>query len=75
MPRSRSTRSSPGTIEQNLDLRLRDIDSTLKWLEGQLVSSQAKLQAAENAMADYRQQQNALSLDRGSNILERSSRN
>ena len=56
-------------IEQNLDLRLQGIDSTLKWLEQQLISSQAKLQAAEGAMADYRQQQNALSLDRGSNIL------
>ena len=56
-------------IEQNLDLRLRDIDNTLKWLEGQLISSQAKLQAAEGAMAEYRQQQNALSLNSGSNIL------
>ncbi len=56
-------------VEQNLDLRLRDIDNTLKWLEGQLVSSQAKLQAAEGAMAEYRQQQNALSLSSGSNIL------
>ncbi|HEX6975015.1 MAG TPA: polysaccharide biosynthesis tyrosine autokinase [Vicinamibacterales bacterium] len=56
-------------IEQNLDLRLRDIDNTLKWLEGQLQSAQAKLQAAEGAMADYRQQENALSLDRGTNIV------
>ncbi len=56
-------------IQQNLDLRLVDIDNTLKWLEGQLDTSQAKVQAAEGAMAEYRQQQNALSLDRGSNIL------
>jgi polysaccharide biosynthesis transport protein len=56
-------------IEQNLDLRLGDIDSRLKFLEQQLTSSQAKLQAAEGAMAQYRQEQNALSLDSGSNIL------
>lgn len=56
-------------IEQNLDLRLRDIDNTLKWLEGQLTAAQAKLQAAEGAMAEYRQTENALSLDRGTNIL------
>ena len=55
--------------QQNLDLRLYTIDGTLEWLEKQLRSAQAKLEAAERAMADYRSSQNAMSLDNRQNIV------
>lgn len=55
--------------QQNLDLRLRDIENTLTWLEKQLATQQQKLEAAEQKMADYRSQQDAMSLDKGSNII------
>ena len=56
-------------IEQNLDLRLHNIDSTLQWLGDQLEKQRAKVEAAERGMADYRSQQNALSLDSRQNIV------
>ena len=56
-------------IQQNLDLRLRDVDSTLDWLSQQLGKQQEKVQNAERRMADYRSQQNALSLDSRQNII------
>jgi succinoglycan biosynthesis transport protein ExoP len=56
-------------VEQNLDLRLRTIDTTLDWLEQQLRKQADKVEAAERAMADYRNQQNALSLDNRQNIV------
>ena len=56
-------------IEQNLDLRLHNIDSTLQWLGDQLEKQRAKVEAAERGMADYRSQQNALSLDNRQNIV------
>lgn len=56
-------------IQQNLDLKLRDIESTLTWLEQQLAKQQAKLEAAERAMAQYRSDKDALSLDSSQNII------
>lgn len=56
-------------IQQNLDLRLRNIDTTLQWLGEQLGKQQAKVESAERRMADYRSEQNALSLDNRQNIV------
>ncbi len=56
-------------VDQNLDLRLRNIDTTLDWLGQQLDKQAAKVEAAERAMADYRTEQNALSLDNRQNIV------
>jgi capsular exopolysaccharide synthesis family protein len=56
-------------VEQNLDLRLRTIDGTLDWLAQQLRKQADKVEAAERAMSDYRNDQNALSLDNRQNIV------
>jgi capsular exopolysaccharide synthesis family protein len=56
-------------VEQNLDLRLRNIDTTLDWLGQQLSKQALKVEEAERAMADYRTEQNALSLDNRQNIV------
>jgi succinoglycan biosynthesis transport protein ExoP len=56
-------------IEQNLDLRLHNIDSTLQWLGDQLEKQRTKVESAERGMAEYRSEQNALSLDSRQNIV------
>ncbi len=56
-------------VEQNLDLRLRNIDTTLDWLGQQLSKQAAKVEGAERAMSDYRTEQNAPSLDNRQNIV------
>ena len=56
-------------VDQNVDLRLHNIDTTLDWLGQQLGRQAAKVEAAERAMADYRTEQNALSLDNRQNIV------
>jgi succinoglycan biosynthesis transport protein ExoP len=56
-------------IAQNLDIRLRNIDSTLEWLTEQLKAQQAKLTAAEQAMLQYRVDKDALSLDNRQDIV------
>jgi capsular exopolysaccharide synthesis family protein len=56
-------------IQQNLDIRLRNIDGTLEYLDQQLARQKAKVEAAERRMADYRSDQNALSLDNRQNIV------
>ena len=56
-------------VQQNLELRLQNIDKTLVWLTEELEKQQAKVTASEQALADYRSSQNALSLDDRQNIV------
>jgi succinoglycan biosynthesis transport protein ExoP len=56
-------------VEQNLQIRLGNIQKTLAWLETELQRQQAKMTHSENALAEYRNQQNALSLEEGQNIV------
>jgi polysaccharide biosynthesis transport protein len=56
-------------VQQNLELRLQNIDKTLVWLGEELEKQQQKMTASEQALADYRSSQNALSLDDRQNIV------
>ena len=56
-------------VQQNLDLKLRDVEGTLTWLEQQLEKQQSVLEAAERAMSQDRSDQDALSLDSSQNII------
>ena len=56
-------------VSQNLELKLQTTDNMLQWLAGELATQQKKVQAAEAALADYRDKQNALSLDDKQNIV------
>jgi succinoglycan biosynthesis transport protein ExoP len=56
-------------VEQNLELRLQNIDKTLVWLGQELDKQQKKVTDSEQALADYRSSQNALSLDNRQNIV------
>ncbi|MBI2223045.1 MAG: polysaccharide biosynthesis tyrosine autokinase [Acidobacteria bacterium] len=56
-------------VQQNLELRLQNIDKTLVWLTDELQKQQKKVTDSEQALADYRSSQNALSLDDRQNIV------
>jgi capsular exopolysaccharide synthesis family protein len=56
-------------IQQNLDLKLSNTTNTITWLAEELNKQRQKVQAAEQAMAEYREGQNAMSLDEGQNIV------
>lgn len=56
-------------VQQNLDFRLQTTDKTLQWLETELAKQQARVEADDRAMANYREQQDALSLEDRQNIV------
>jgi capsular exopolysaccharide synthesis family protein len=55
--------------QQNLDLRLETINKSLVWLGDEVAKQEKKVTEAETAMARYREQQNALSLEDRQNIV------
>lgn len=56
-------------VQQNLDLKLSNTTNTITWLTEELNKQRRKVEAAERAMAEYREGQNAMSLDDGQNIV------
>ena len=55
--------------QQNLDQRLQNTDKTLGWLEEELQRQQGKVMEGERSLAEYRESQDALSLDDRQNIV------
>jgi len=56
-------------IEQNLAVKLQSSQNMLDWLEKELANQQKKVEASERGLAEYRDKQNALSLDDKQNIV------
>ncbi len=56
-------------VQQNFELRRRNMLSSLEWLSQELVEEQKKVEASERAMAQYREDHNALSLEDRQNIV------
>ena len=56
-------------VQLNLDLRRQNMVASLEWLSQELVSQQKKVEASERAMAQYREDQKALSLEERQNIV------
>jgi capsular exopolysaccharide synthesis family protein len=56
-------------VEQNLAVKLQTTENMLEWLGKELVSQQKKVEDSERALAEYRDKQNALSLDDKQNIV------
>jgi capsular exopolysaccharide synthesis family protein len=56
-------------VQQNLDLKLSNTTNTITWLSEELGKQREKVEAAERAMAEYREGQDAMSLDDGQNIV------
>src|SRR4030095_536185 len=56
-------------VQHNLDSKLQNTNSTLDWLKDELDKQRKKVEAAERAMANYQEGQNAMSLDDRQNII------
>jgi succinoglycan biosynthesis transport protein ExoP len=56
-------------VSQNLALKLEGTQNMIDWLEQEVGKQQGKVQETERALADYRDRQNALSLDDKQNIV------
>ena len=56
-------------VAQNLEMRLQNTDKTLQWLTGEVTRMQQTVKADDDDLANYREQQNALSLEDRQNIV------
>lgn len=56
-------------VEQNLELRRQNMLASLDWISQELVKQQKKVEDSERAMAQYREDKNALSLEERQNIV------
>ena len=56
-------------VEQNLQVKVQSSQNMLEWLHKELEKQQKKVQDSEQALSDYRDKQNALSLDDKQNIV------
>src|SRR5262245_60742036 len=56
-------------VEQNLALKQQATQNMIDWLDKELERQQQKTEESERALADYRERQNALSLDERQNIV------
>jgi len=56
-------------VAQNSDVRQYRVSSGLVWLEEELERQKAKVEASERALASYREEQNAVSLEDRQNIV------
>ncbi len=50
-------------VALNLEIKLQNTQKTLDWLEGELAKARAKVEESERKLAEYREAQNALSLE------------
>jgi len=56
-------------VDQNLQVRVSTSQNMLQWLAGEISKQQQKVAESEQALSDYRDRQNALSLDDKQNIV------
>ena len=56
-------------VTQNLEFKVHEVQKSLEYLAQERLRQQAVVQASERALAEYREQQNALSLDSNQNIV------
>jgi len=56
-------------VKENLEFRLSNTDKTLQWLTEEVAKQQNTVQASERMLAEYRENQNALSLEDRQNII------
>ena len=56
-------------VEQNLAIKLQSTSSMLEWLDTELATQQKRVEDSERALAEYREKENALSLDDKQNIV------
>jgi polysaccharide biosynthesis transport protein len=56
-------------VAQNLDVKLQSSTNMLEWLDKELQNQQKKVEDSERALAEYRDRENAMSLDDKQNIV------
>jgi capsular exopolysaccharide synthesis family protein len=56
-------------VDQNLQAKLSTSENMLEWLAKELANQQTKVEQSERALAEYRDKQNAMSLDDKQNIV------
>jgi len=56
-------------VAQNLEIKLQSTSSMLEWLDTELATQQKRVEDSERALAEYREKENALSLDDKQNIV------
>ena len=56
-------------VDQNLSVRTQTSQATLEWLQAELAKQQRKVEESERALAEYREKQNAMSLDDKQNVV------
>ena len=56
-------------VDQNLAAKLHSSQAMLDWLQTELGKQQQKVEESERALAEYREKENALSLDDKQNIV------
>jgi capsular exopolysaccharide synthesis family protein len=56
-------------VAQNLEVKLQSTQDMLDWLAMEVASQQEKVQESERALAEYRERENAMSLDDKNNIV------
>ena len=56
-------------VSENLEIKLRSTQGMLDWLDNELASQQKRVEDSERALAEYREKENALSLDDKQNIV------
>jgi polysaccharide biosynthesis transport protein len=56
-------------VSENLEIKLRSTQGMLDWLGSELASQQKRVEDSERALAEYREKENALSLDDKQNIV------
>jgi capsular exopolysaccharide synthesis family protein len=56
-------------VAQNLEVKMQGTQSMLTWLENEVGAQQAKVEQSERELAEYRDRENAMSLDEKNNIV------
>jgi succinoglycan biosynthesis transport protein ExoP len=56
-------------VSENLEIKLRSTQGMLDWLGTELASQQKRVEESERSLAEYREKENALSLDDKQNIV------
>jgi capsular exopolysaccharide synthesis family protein len=56
-------------VAQNLEVKLQSSENMLEWLDKELQNQQKKVEDSERALAEYRDKENAMSLDDKQNIV------
>ena len=56
-------------VDQNLEAKLGTTENMLQWLGKELANQQAKVEESERGLSEYRDRQNAMSLDDKQNIV------